>query len=412
MINTFIFNKQLVLVLIMRYDLIINKKKILFIHHAEGWGGAPKSMIQLINSLDKSKYDCKVLLIKYSIVADKLKENGINFSVAQSRFYKKYYHYFVHSEAGYIKWYQIIRLVRLSILWILSRYYFAPKELSTHEANIVHLNSSALTDWLAPSRKLGKVVIHIREPFRKGRLDFLHYFFRRQYKKYADRIIAISKDNAKRVNIPEKTMVIYNFAEIKDLNIHPDSYCSKKFLYIGGSAKIKGFFTLVDALDYLDKDVIVYFAGYYSNTTGKGFKGKLKKIIRARLYEAIRRIKQHPNAKYLGLVHNVSEYIDQTCCLISPFTVPHFSRPVIEAFLHKKPVIVSNVSGMEEIVNNGVNGLIFPAGDSISLANAINKLANNPQLAKEMGENGYKEAMLKYTEKNIYAIQDIYNSLS
>ncbi|MHB2149537.1 glycosyltransferase family 4 protein [Calditrichota bacterium LG25] len=389
-----------------------NKKKILFIHHATGWGGAPKSMIQVIKALDKEKYNVHVLLIKDSIVSEKLEESNISYSIAQSKFYKKYYRYFIHSEAGYVKWYQIIRFIHLSILWLLSRFFFAPQELRNHKADIVHLNSSTLTDWLAPAKQKGKVIIHIREPFRNGKIDIIAFFFRRQIKKYADRIIAISKDNARRINIPHKTTVFYNFVESGYTPVNSDSYYSKKCLYVGGGAKIKGFFTLVDALDYLDNDVIVYFAGNYSNSSGKkGIKRLLKKFIWYRRNKAIQKIKQHPNAKYLGLVHNVSTYIDETCCLISPLTKPHFSKPVIEAFFRKKPVIVSDISGMKEEVDNGSNGIMIPVGNSKELAKAINKLANNPQLAMKMGERGYKEAILKYSEKNISILQEIYKAL-
>lgn len=392
-----------------------NKKKILFIHHATGWGGAPKSMIQIINALDKSKYSYHVLLIKDSNVSDKLKESGISFSVAQSKFYKKYYRFFLHSEAGYIKWYQIIRFIKLSILWVLSRYYFAPKELNNYTADIVHLNSSSLTDWLAPSKKLGKVVIHIREPFRKGMLDYLHYFFKNQYKKYADQIIAISNDNAKRIGLPWKTKVMYNFAEIPENIPNDKSYYSKCFLYLGGASKIKGFYTLVEALDYINKDIKIYFGGYYEISPKKN---RLKQAIKQFIgYEkkrkiAIQKMRRNPNAVEIGMIDQVDEYLEKVCCVISPFTVPHFARPVIEAHLHRKPAIGSNIEGMDEIIEHNKTGLLFENGNAKDLANKINYIANNPTEAKRMGCNGYKVAIKKYSTNNIKIIEKIYDTLS
>lgn len=73
-------------------------KKILFVHHAAGWGGAPNSMIKLINSLNKDKFKAEVLLLKDSVVSERLAENNISFKVASSNFYKKYYHYFTHTD--------------------------------------------------------------------------------------------------------------------------------------------------------------------------------------------------------------------------------------------------------------------------------------------------------------------------
>ena len=297
----------------------------------------------------------------------------------------------------------------------MSRYYFAKKELDRFEYDIVHLNSSVLTDWLAPSQKKAKVVIHIQEPFRKGNIDILHNIFRLQMKKYADKIIAISQDNANRVGLPEKTEIIYNYAEVPKADPKKESYSSKKFLYLGGSSKIKGFYTLVKALDYLDKDIKIYFGGNYTPVKKKRtvLKQLVKYIIRygKKRDAAISKMQNHPNATEIGLTHNVNKYLDEVCCLISPFSVSHFTRPVIEAHLHQKPVIGSDVKGMDEIITNKKNGLIFKTDDAKELAKAINYMANHAEEAKQMGEDGYNVAKLKFTSKNINQFEKIYASI-
>ncbi len=393
----------------------MSKSKILYIHHAAGWGGAPKSMIELIKSLDKNRYHAHVLLLKDSMVSEKLKEEGIEYSIAQSGFYKNHYHYFTHSEAGYIKWYQLYRFIKLSFLWLLSRYYFASKELQDIDYDIAHLNSSVLTDWLAPAKKKGKVIIHIREPFRRGNLDIIAPFFRRQMKKYADVIIAISKDNAKRVGLPEKTKVIYNYADVPDHVPPIESYSSKKILYLGGDAYIKGFYTLVDALDYIDKDIKIYFGGYYAdgNSTAVGLKKKIKKALGfgKKRMQYLNKMRNHPNAVEIGLVHNVGEYLDEVCALISPFSVSHFARPVIESYLHKKPAIGSNVKGMEEIIKDGETGWIFERNNAKQLGELINRIVREPKQLKGKGEASYTLAINKYTPENVKQFQELYNAL-
>ncbi len=390
-------------------------KKILFIHHAVGWGGAPNSMIKLINSLDKSAFSIEVLLLRKSIVAEKLKENDIKYHIAKSWFYKKYYNYFTHSEAGYMKWYHIYPFLKKMILWLLSRHYFAAKELSRFEFDICHLNSSVLTDWLKPCSKKGKVVIHIREPFRKGKYDIIHSFFVGQMRKYADRIIAISQDNASRIGVPEKTEVIYNYAAIPE-TVPPDrSYYSKKILYLGGAAYIKGFYTMVEALDYLDNDVKVIFGGEY--TVKNRSRNIIKRIIKFTLHIGVKRkatiqkLRKHTNAEVIDLTNNVDKFLDEVCCLISPFSISHFSRPVIEAYLHKKPAIGSDVPGMDEIIEQNVTGLLFKKNNSKELAQMVNYLANNPEKTKIMGENAYAIAIKKFTPENISIFVKIYDSL-
>lgn len=387
-------------------------KKILYIHHTAGWGGSAKSMIETIKYLDRKQYTPIVLLLKNSTLTDVFKKNNIPFHIAQSTFYNRWYQFSVHSEAGYIKWYNIFKLLQNITLWLLSRYVFAPKELKKIDFDIAHINTSVLTDWLAPCQKKAKTIIHIREPFRKGKIDCLHYFFRRQMAKHADYIIAISKDNAHRINLPEKTTVIYNFSDIPQEAVNKESYYSKTFLYLGGSSPIKGFYTLVDSLQYLNPEVKIIFAGKFSADiiSGNSLKKTLYYIFsnhRKRL-KAIKLIKQNPNARIVGLVSNISELLNNSCCLLSPFSKPHFSRPVIEAHLHQKMAIGSNVEGMDEIIEQNTTGILTPKDDPKKLAQAINYVAKHPYEAKRMGLNGYQVAIKKFTNKNIAQIQKVY----
>lgn len=388
--------------------------KILYIHHAAGWGGAPNCLINLIKSLDDSKYASEVLLLKYSVIAEKLEQAGIKYKIAESVFYRKHYHFFAHSEAGYVKWYQIYKFLRTGISWVLSRYVFAKRELDKLDYDIVHLNSSVLTDWLAPASKRGRVIIHIREPFRKGSIDILHAFFKNVILKYSDKIIAISKDNAIRIGIPDKTEVIYDFCDIPERLPLIDSYNSRKALYLGGTSTSKGFYTLIKALDYLDKDVKVYFAGKHVKST------KPENVIQYLKYifsnsrkrdKAIKVMLTHPNAKHIDLIYNVQDYLDEVCCLVSPFSVPHFSFPVVEAHMRRKPVVGSDVVGMDEIILNGRNGLIVPVNNPKALAEAINSLTSDGLKAKELGDEGYKTAIQKFTSENIKNVELIYDGL-
>jgi hypothetical protein len=323
-------------------------KKILFVHHAAGWGGAPLNMINIIKSFKKTKFHVHVLLLKDSIVAEKLLENNIPYTVANTLFYRKYYQYFAHSVANYVKWYQLYKFIKLTLFWFLSNKYFAKEELKKHDFDIIHLNSSVLSDWLKPGSKKGKVVYHIQEPLTKGIFGFRYSFFRKQAKKYADKIIAISNDNAKRIDLFEKTEIIYNFSSVSEVPPKKESYSSKKILYLGGGAFIKGFYTMVDALDYLEEGIKVYFCGDYPSSPKKNFFIDFFRSIlvyKNNKNRTLEKMRNHPKAIEIGLIGNVSEYMNHVCCLVSPFSVAHFSRPVIEAQLHKKPVIGSNVQG-------------------------------------------------------------------
>lgn len=392
---------------------MIGKVKVLFIHHARGWGGAPINMINIINSLDKSRFNAEVLLIKDSIVSEMLKENNINYMIAKSWFYKKFYKYYSHTIPGFVPWYNVRRQIVGLLSWILSRYYFAKRELQKHEFDLVHLNSSVLTDWLFPSAAKGKVIMHIQEPVSKGYLGLRHSFFTKQMRKYADCIIAISSDNAKRINIPEKTEIVYNYVKRNNFSNTLLSK-AKKVVYVGGQASIKGFETVVRSLKYLNDGVVIKFAGSYQTINYyAGFRGYLRKILHHKQYQLIKTMRKSINAIEIGLINenDVVELIKNSIVLISPSSKVHFSRPVTEAFAMSTPAIGSNIEGMDEIIDHNINGLIVAKDNPKELANAINYLCSNPDIVRKMGANGYLKAIKNYSPDNVRKIEQIYDEL-
>jgi glycosyltransferase involved in cell wall biosynthesis len=55
-----------------------------------------------------------------------------------------------------------------------------------------------------------------------------------------------------------------------------------------------------------------------------------------------------------------------------------------EAFLHRRPVICSDIGGMAEKVTDGVNGLHFAAGDPASLAETIARATGTSGLWQQL----------------------------
>ena len=51
---------------------------------------------------------------------------------------------------------------------------------------------------------------------------------------------------------------------------------------------------------------------------------------------------------------------------------------VLEAFAAGVPVLASDLGGLSEIVVEGVNGMLFPAGDAAGLRSAIERIVGDP----------------------------------
>ena len=57
--------------------------------------------------------------------------------------------------------------------------------------------------------------------------------------------------------------------------------------------------------------------------------------------------------------------------VVFPSTLPHFARPVIEAGAMAVPVVASRLGGVEELVEDGMTGILVPPGDPAALGDAI-----------------------------------------
>ena len=77
-----------------------------------------------------------------------------------------------------------------------------------------------------------------------------------------------------------------------------------------------------------------------------------------------------------------------------------FGLVQIEGQLLEKPVIISDLpTGVRDITQPNISGLMVRTGDVDSLADALNLLARNPETARAMGAEGRKIAQNKFTDK-------------
>lgn len=73
---------------------------------------------------------------------------------------------------------------------------------------------------------------------------------------------------------------------------------------------------------------------------------------------------------------------------VMPSLYEGFGLTAAEAMAAGLPVVASSIEGLSEVVENGVTGVLVPAGDSVALSNAILQLLQSPEKAKSYGEKG------------------------
>jgi glycosyltransferase involved in cell wall biosynthesis len=70
---------------------------------------------------------------------------------------------------------------------------------------------------------------------------------------------------------------------------------------------------------------------------------------------------------------------------------------VIEGMAHSLPVIASDIGGLPELVQTGIDGILVPPGEPEPLTQAIRKLAANPDRAAELGRRGRELAESRFS---------------
>lgn len=78
--------------------------------------------------------------------------------------------------------------------------------------------------------------------------------------------------------------------------------------------------------------------------------------------------------------------------VVLPYTDASQSGIVPLAYAFKKPVVVTAVGSLPEVVDHGQTGYIVPPKDPQKLAKAVIALLQNKKLRREMGQNAFRKA--------------------
>ena len=115
---------------------------------------------------------------------------------------------------------------------------------------------------------------------------------------------------------------------------------------------------------------------------------------------------------FLGVRKDIDELMLSSKTFVLPSRWEGFGLVIIEAMSNMLPVIASDVGGIPEIIENGVNGILVPSENPKNLAKAIKQLLENTELRKKIAQNAYKKVKEKYSIEAYSAIMlDFYSLL-
>ena len=116
-------------------------------------------------------------------------------------------------------------------------------------------------------------------------------------------------------------------------------------------------------------------------------------------YESFIAERRIPSLHLVGCLPNkaIKEHLDRATMFVLPCEIaPDGRRDILanvfkEAMAMQVPVITSKMCGIEELVDDGINGILVPPQNPEALAGAIETLIRHPGQSKRMGEEGRKK---------------------
>lgn len=368
-------------------------KNILFVHQSADLYGSDRVLLALVKKLDRTKFHPIVLLPVEGPLIGELVKAGIEYHVLP-----------------------ITRVARstLSIKGLLAlpanlikSFRAVSRAMKNRDVHIVHSNTlavltGAIWAWWHHVPHVWHVHEIVVNPIivRRAYTQLLSWF--------SDRIVCVS--NATKQNLMlekpalgKKISVVWNgLARESEIDTEAAKQLRNEIgakdgdvvvALVGRMNRWKGHQLLVSAADALwhegVRDIRFIFVG--SVVPGQ------EHFLRA-LEQRIARSEAKNFFKILPFTSNVWPIWDACDIAVVPSTEPEpFGMVALEAMAASRPVIAANHGGLSEIVIPEETGFLVTPGSVTELAEAIKKLAEDPQLRAQMGRQGFLRYQAEFT---------------
>lgn len=314
-----------------------------------------------------------------------------------------------------------VLLFPIYMIWQILLYFWYRNLFNKLKPDVVHIQSK--DDFIAgtyAAKAAGARVIwtdhaDLKHVWRNLRVPYKNpigkWIFRAAKK--ADAITVVSESELNEVThhilrtsvVSDKINIVYNGASDVYEN-YRDISLNKKltFCVISRLVTDKGIGEAIKAFGLLQKDYpdsCLLFVG--NGPQEEEFKKKAEGI---------------PNISFAGYQSDPLSFIAKSHVVLQPTYHEGFSVALVEASMMKKPIIATGVGGNLEIVYDKKTGLLVPPKDVKALHEAMEKLAGDESLCKELGKAAreqYKkrfdfEEIVKHKFLPLYKGEDLENS--
>ena len=128
--------------------------------------------------------------------------------------------------------------------------------------------------------------------------------------------------------------------------------------------------------------------------------------------EELDRVAALGNVRFLGLRDDVEQLYSAMDLYVLASFREGFPRSAMEAAAMGLPLVVTNIRGCRQVVDDGVNGVLVNVRDSNALTAAIIALARDPLLRQRMGRASTEKAKREFDQQRVIDITlEVYDQL-
>lgn len=242
-------------------------------------------------------------------------------------------------------------------------------------ATHVYPNSLGLKEFISENNLALETKIKVLGNGSSNGIDTNHF-------KVSDELLKVGKDIRHRYSIKEEQFV---------------------FIFVGRIVKDKGIDELLSAFDKLthkEKDVKLLLVGPFEEALDP-ISEKSKEIL-----------KNNKHIIEAGFQNDVRAFFAISDCLVFPSYREGFPNVVMQAGAMGLPAIVSDINGCNEIIKDGVNGLIVSPKDKDVLYDAMCKVFQDEKFRVSLSKGAREMIVDRYDQKFVWnAIKDEYDLL-
>jgi colanic acid/amylovoran biosynthesis glycosyltransferase len=205
-----------------------------------------------------------------------------------------------------------------------------------------------------------------------------------------------------------KIVRIYNGLDLASFPYRKPERRNKKIVAVGRLVEKKGFDILIDACALLNRRRSNN--QFHCSIIGTG-------PLESTLCAKIEQLGLNTKVQLTGALPRIEmlRYIQEATVLAAPSIIGHdgdrdgLPTTLLEAMALGTPCISTDVTGIPEVLHDGNTGLMVSQRDSVALANALEQLLQDPELATSLAEKARALIESKFDiHKNTAALREIF----